>query len=145
MGLLKAAGAVTAYLVGCETTKSASCEGRPRAAPPQISMVQPSPVTPYDSVMKVMLQACPCQVDTFTLGTGAGSKGIGSRSASRPQSILIPEQSVRCVTIIKVSCLAQPGCMRALMVAPLSICVLLVIHPLADAAHFMPSALLVHA
>ena len=32
------------YLVGCETTKSASCEGRPLAAPPQMSIVQPSPI-----------------------------------------------------------------------------------------------------
>ena len=32
------------YLVGCDTTKSASCEGRPLAAPPQMSIVQPSPV-----------------------------------------------------------------------------------------------------
>jgi len=37
------AGPVT-YLAGCETTKSASCEGFPLAAPPQMSMVQPSPV-----------------------------------------------------------------------------------------------------
>ena len=29
--------------MGCETTKSASCDGRPLAAPPQISMVHPSP------------------------------------------------------------------------------------------------------
>ena len=50
IGSADLAGLVT-YLVGCETTKSASCEGFPLAAPPQMSMVQPSPVAavPIDS------------------------------------------------------------------------------------------------
>lgn len=39
-----ASASLMTHLVGCETTKSASCEGSPLAAPPQVSMVQPSPV-----------------------------------------------------------------------------------------------------
>ena len=52
---LSAAGAGTAHLVGCETTKSASCEGSPRAAPPQMSIVQPSPVTALPDMSKLEL------------------------------------------------------------------------------------------